>query len=658
MNGFSLLSDLRSRLAGLSRRRWLTAVMVGWLVLSADGPGLWPQPPVDPPRVIYTRPAPCDEKPAPEEAQAPDGPPPHEHAWDDDDPQYQGHYQLQAGAVTLNPDGPPAEEGDYYIRCGETVRIGPGTPTDTDHCRNEGCPFGNGEAVNNVSPVDWRDGGAEGEFGHLEGTQFEVGAPVTHYKAPMTAQVVALTVKTDDIPRDVEPGTNPPVEVDTFDDPARWQEIPTKITVWEFTISDGAAGFRPERPTPPGVQRTFTATIDPATDHNQESLARTLMFLIGSSQEPGYCLNMTWEHDPPEWNDTSAQDPDLKFPSPDPNGVTVTSYRDGQCRDVATTTEPRRTWTVPVACLDYGAYGCVVACAWLPGGGGPHLARLRLGEQNPDGSYNYKKDNAGNYWELAPLPWDENTETGTFGENCIWDGWAHDGDTPGNQTTDLENVGQCVVSGEAKRGDGFSRYEEYRGFSVNGDWDDFDPIGEKDVFVIDDEAIHPDPNDPRKLGVGHFDRLPGVKPHLIETPSSCGVEYDDDTLLITRYAKTASNHSQHGIMVKIGAEATEDELGDTPWSLNLPQVFSLVDVYEIERNWAPAEAAAQIRSIIAHELGHACNLHHWHPGDSTDEHDPNYRPECVMIFPSRAGERPRDAYCTESPGHSHLYWLH
>ena len=71
MNGLSLLSDLRGRLAGLSRRRWLMAVIVGWLVLRADGPGLWPQPPVDPPRVIHARPAPCDEKPAPEQAQAP-----------------------------------------------------------------------------------------------------------------------------------------------------------------------------------------------------------------------------------------------------------------------------------------------------------------------------------------------------------------------------------------------------------------------------------------------------------------------------------------------------------------------------------------------------------------------------------------------------------
>jgi len=424
--------------------------------------------------------------------------------------------------------------------------------------------------------------------------------------------------------------------------------------VWEFTISDGAAGFRPERPTPPGVQRTFTATIDPATDHNQESLARTLMFLIGSSQEPGYCLNMTWEHDPPEWNDTSAQDPDLKFPSPDPNGVTVTSYRDGQCRDVATTTEPRLTWTVPVACLDYGAYGCVVACAWLPGGGGPHFARLRLGEQNPDGSYNYKRDDNGNYWELAPMPWDENRETGAFRENCIWDDWAHDGDTPGNQTTDLENVGQCIVDGAPQKGDGLIRYEEYRGFVINGNWTDLDPIGPKDLFVFDLNALGGGP----AIGCGCIGDLPGVLPHVIDRPESKLVEYDLHGK-ITLYASTGHTRDQWGAFIKDTEFYHPDDpglLGNTIGQFRGPDSGSFVGLDRI-RDKYPNDPNG-VAALIGHELGHVLNLDHFHK----DAQGNAIRVPCTMIYPcDPAHEPPFTQFCEQLPdqtsGHKHLYSL-
>jgi hypothetical protein len=503
---------------------------------------------------------------------------------------------MVVGAVTLSPDGPPPPPDAYYVRCGDTVQIGPGSPTDVDHCRNDGCPFGNGEAVNHVVPVEWSHGGAGGAFGHLVGTQFEAGDPITHYKAPMTPRVVALSVKTDDIPSDVQPGTDPPVEVATFDDPAGWQELPTKITVWDFTISDATQGWRPSL----DAERTFTAKIEPELDHNGQSMERLINFQLSSSSEPGYCLNRTRVSQPdPQWNDTGPDDADLKFP-PDQAGLTLCGYT------WADTTQPVPQATIAVRCLDYGAYGSLRAWAAVPPEAPSETARLLL-QENPRIYYTYQVNGLTYFRYDAPIPWDEDG-------NCIWDGWTWNA---GNALDDFER-------GEGERaGDGFSRYEEYRGFTVNMDWTQLNPENDRDVFVIDGNVP--------SLGIGSFAQL-GLKPHVFNTLAATGEFLQDCTINFND--GTAHKQYQRGIWLfkkpfPPPPDYPADLCGYTHARLNEPWARCQIDDDRILAKYLQARHLQARAAIISHELGHACNLEHcetqtqecfmragpWDPGD-------------------------------------------
>ena len=604
MNGLSLLSDLRGRLAGLSRRHWLTAVMVGWLVLSADGPGLWPQPPVDPPRVIYTRPAPCEDEEG-QEAQAPDGPGPHEHVWVDD--QYFPWFDMQAACVNVG-DG---SEAARYVRCGDYVEVSPGSPLDWDICGNEGCSFPGGLADNAVSVEQWDDGGAEGQFGHFEPTGFVADGYITHYKAPMQPGLVSLQNRVDDIHYAEDPATGQPVQ--TFDDfpPDGVWGSATTITVWDFTISDGAPGFRPVLDAWVGP---FGAKIEPATDHNGQSMARPIYFELFSSAEPGYCLNRTREHDPHEWNDTGLGDTDLKFSFPDQQGLTVHSTDfNGWWQNEAWTNEEVTTCAVDIMCLDYGAFGTLTATATVIGY--PTAARLLLSD-NPRTYSTYQVNGQTLYREYAPIPWDVDA-------NYIADVWMRNS---GNAADDEEDEGQCPV-----KGDGFTRYEEYRGFCVNGPWTELDPDAHKDVFVLDWNG----------LGIGDFAAL-GVVPHRLyvpQQPAEFGPDYQ-----MNPNRGTANKQLQHGVMLVVWVN-DPGYLGYTVPRLNAPKPTSRIDVVQIQGLFPPPQQQEAVGVIVSHELGHACNLEHHRTGTF----------DCIMWDPPT--HLPH-AYCSENPGCRMLWRLY
>jgi len=605
MNGLSLLSDLRGRLAGLSRRRWLMAVIVGWLVLRADGPGLWPQPPVDPPRIIHARPAPCDEEPAAEEAEAPDEPPPHVHEW-------------TAGGVP-HPMWMIEKE---YVRCGEVVSVSVMQEVDHDTCTVTlpPCSFPNNDAENGVVVLQCDDGGAGGEFGHLDAQGgFVAGDPITHYRAALdNPGIVQLRAQCDDLPTALDPATGQ--EIQTFDDDPWWTDGTAwdgspngRFTVWEFTISDGAVGFRPVLDAWVGP---FTAKIEPATDHNGQSMARPIYFELFSSAEPGYCLNRTREHDPHEWNDTGLGDTDLKFSFPDQQGLTVHSTDfNGWWRNEAWTNEEVTTCAVDIMCLDYGAFGTLTATATVIGY--PTAARLLLSD-NPRTYSTYQVNGQTLYREYAPIPWDVDA-------NYIADVWMRNS---GNAADDEEDEGQCPV-----KGDGFSRYEEYRGFCVNGPWTELDPDAHKDVFVIDG-------NDP-PLGIGSFAGL-GVTPQVFNTPAAAGEFLADCTINFNH--GTAHKHLQHGIWVVKWPLPEDGECGRTPKALNAPATFCYIDDDEILGLYGPARHMDARGAVVSHELGHACNLEHC----ATHQ--------CFMHWPWNVADPLAQLYCEAPCKHAwHLY---
>ena len=592
------------------------AVIVGWLVLRADGPGLWPQPPVDPPRVIYTRPAPCDEKPAAEEAEAPDEPPPHVHEW-------------TAGGVP-HPMWMIEKE---YVRCGEVVSVSVMQEVDHDTCTVTlpPCSFPNNDAENGVVVLQCDDGGAGGEFGHLDAQGgFVAGDPITHYRAALdNPGIVQLRAQCDDLPTALDPATGQ--EIQTFDDDPWWTDGTAwdgspngRFTVWEFTISDGAPEWwRPEL----DLGAYFTAKIEPATDHNGQSMAGYINFSLGASSEPGYCLNRTRVSQPdPQWNDTGPDDADLKFPPDQDPNIQVSA----DC-SWAATAEPALEASVTVRCLDYGAYGSIIAEAQTLQGI-MASARLLL-DDDPRTYYTYQVNGETYFRYYAPIPWDEDG-------NCIWDGWQWNA---GNALDDEE-------PGGALPGDGFSRYEEYRGLTVNLGWTWLDPDADQDVFILDWEALKSPPGGPPLPGIGAGD-LPslGVAVHVIHYPEAKNIEYEPGTAYINYNCDTAHCNSQPGVYVIDQVIQHAGQCGQTDVKLDRPNPTSFIDIAKINALYQQAAPEAT-QMLVGHELGHACNLAH-HGGATTRA--------CVMWDVPAVGDPLHHTYCNAgNPGCRALYMLH
>jgi len=153
--------------------------------------------------------------------------------------------------------------------------------------------------------------------------------------------------------------------------------------------------------------------IDPrrATGYN---CRRFLHYVSGDDAEGSDAMRCsqvalkTRENVPAQWNDTSAGMSDLKF-TPGQTGLWI-----GEDHLWAQADDASDQCAIEVTCLDYGAYGSLAAYVWfddedLPSSG----ARLKLA----DGTL--KTDVDGNYWELAPIPWDEDTAPHTHGQNYI-----------------------------------------------------------------------------------------------------------------------------------------------------------------------------------------------------------------------------------------------
>ena len=89
-------------------------------------------------------------------------------------------------------------------------------------------------------------------------------------------------------------------------------------------------------------------------------------------------------------------------------------------------------------------------------------------------------------------------------EDHIADYWEEEwsiSQEPGDADNDDMPAG---IGRDSAKGDGFTNYEEYRGFQVMGQWTETSPVF-KDLFILD-EAYH---------GIGYFDKLQ-LQVHLIK----------------------------------------------------------------------------------------------------------------------------------------------
>jgi hypothetical protein len=198
------------------------------------------------------------------------------------------------------------------------------------------------------------------------------------------------------------------------------------------------------------------------------------------------------------------------------------------------------------------------------------------------------------------------------------------------------------------QGDGFSLYEEYRGFIVKGNWRELNPL-RKDVFIVNllDELYHPGLG----LDLGYFPNL-GITVHLIWNTEHRGyVNFlhrtahilDQGCIVLTegffdpeRWGRTF-NRLPNPVTCIIYTESIREAVGPT------------YDRYI----WDERDIEVA-KYTISHELGHAINLNHHFTGTNTN---------CVMFVPQTEAEWllwwmriPRD-YCDNNPNCRFLWFL-
>ena len=338
-----------------------------------------------------------------------------------------------------------------------------------------------------------------------------------------------------------------------------------------------------------GAPAAFTASLDPSLGLK----GRFRFTLFGVSREPGYAMNKG-----------SGTGLDLKF-SDDQSIAHQPPVETGDGWTIETN-EATTSATVNVSARDYGAWGQLKA------------------EVEIDGQWYECKPAQGS---AVRVPLDRN-------DNQIADVWERD---LGLRRVD---AGGDVDSGAGPNvGDGYSNYEEYRGFYVRGAWLSTDPTS-KEVFILDKAGV----------GTGSFAQS-GILPLVIRSD-----EWNDTTRIVNVNRQHATGGAQKGIRM-VSARLDPGTLG-IAW----PRVGTPNQVTEVRldlRQLARLGSGA-LASTIAHELGHAVAIEHhgeyevdtcgtgrdlrlialWHGAHAGDR-------ECVMAYSGANFYKRADRACRE-----------
>lgn len=338
----------------------------------------------------------------------------------------------------------------------------------------------------------------------------------------------------------------------------------THVVTWDLgllldlhpQLEDVAKTWRPDWMT----QVTLKASIDPSLGVK----GRFRFTLSDVSQEKGYALNKGRE-----------TTPDLAFadvqstpmtPQPSPSNISI----------VVTTADVTEA-TVTIDVRDYGAWGRLKADVLVSGHWYP--ATTSRGHA------------------FTSLPIDDNA-------NHIADEWEELAGIVGHPANEDADSGPAG----ANDGDGFSNYEEYRGFYVNTEWQSTDPTI-KDLFVYNEST----PED----GCGYTSQS-GVVCQTILLD-----EYDGDRVVNFNRAHATAGPQKglHLMSEALGAGI----MGQAFPAVGPPNDIDVIKIDHLKLQEALDTAAATgatgtaleliRKSVTAHEIGHGLNV--YHHGDHT-----------------------------------------
>ena len=301
--------------------------------------------------------------------------------------------------------------------------------------------------------------------------------------------------------------------------------------------------------------------------------SRYEFFLLETSREKGVCLN--WPPLPaprsPGANNPPPPPYDLQFEL-DKNPDMFVSDEGLRLVETIPTKLERE---VNVSCFDYGAYGEFAVHAVLENG--------QLVEGVVRGTTDQKR------LKLPDCKDGSKIAKAFFDENGL-----------GNLADDDDGENDPV--GDGYKGDGFSLYEEYRGFKNGNEWMSADPK-KKDVFVINEI--------PGRWwviqGIAAFEQATKLKVHRL-------VRQDQVTADgVINFSRTNGPHAvdQHVIWIRSGIAGTgfanTADVG-TPGKAK---------GFQIPPDVAHQRGRAFAISTVAHEMLHCCNVYHHGQGDRT-----------------------------------------
>ncbi len=211
--------------------------------------------------------------------------------------------------------------------------------------------------------------------------------------------------------------------------------------------------------------------------------------------------------------------------------------------------------------------------------------------------------------------------------NDIADGWKDDAKVFGGKGYNPWDDDESGPDGNKKNGDGFTVFEEYRGFLVKGEHKDTEPLTDKDLFVYSDFTE----------GYGYASNLPSVfKLRLIDAGNMAS-----NTRRMNRYTCGAgkrykpvsgvSRSPQSAVHVENASASKRQEVRDSHRGLNgvvtpavaVPYLVQYCRVYQhrIERGikWIDEHPNLQnyyrdyytkkLQGTIGHEIGHCMELY-------------------------------------------------
>ncbi|MGE0041601.1 MAG: hypothetical protein AB7H88_06560 [Vicinamibacterales bacterium] len=297
------------------------------------------------------------------------------------------------------------------------------------------------------------------------------------------------------------------------------------------------AGWRPKL----AQDVTIGASVDEAL-----GVAGKFRFtLYDVSREKGYALNAGGD----------GTGLDLRFHTDQPTAFAApVQTADGWTIE---TTSTATSAAVRVFAMDYGAWG-----------------RLKA-EVNVDGEWYECLDEDGRAYVTVPLD---------VNENRIWDTWERNTgiwDRPASADADPGADGTPA-------GDGFSNYEEYRGFMVDGNWVSLDP-GTRELFVLDTIG----------RGTGAFGAS-GIITFVVDQG-----ELDEDR--VANYNRGYASAGQQRGLKLVDASLAEGTLGRVWPNVGTPNTVTRVDLDTAQIDGHPSEAWD---STVAHEMGHAVGVQH------------------------------------------------